>query len=124
MRSRHRRLAAVAVATGAMLATTAPARADVLVGPIGFFGSDTFEFLSGGNNVRVLYRCTSRKGGFLDMRNLEQNFRRFARPICDGAPRSVLMRVLPLRDMTLHFTQGSDARADVRIEGLPAFPGG
>ena len=124
MRSRHRRLAAAAVAAGAMLATAAPAHAEVLVGPIGFFGSNAVSFYSGGDNVRVLYRCSSRKGGFLDMRNLDQNFRRFARPRCDGAPHSTLMRVLPYREMTLHFTQGSEARADVRIEGLAPFPGG
>jgi hypothetical protein len=123
MRSRHRRLAAAAVAAGAMLATAAPANAEVLVDPFSFSGNAIVDFHSGGDNVRVFYRCTSRKGGFIDMRNLDQNFRRFARPRCDGAPRSVLMRVLPQREMTLHFTQGSEAHGAIRIEGAPLFPG-
>jgi hypothetical protein len=32
------------------------------------------------------------------------------------------MRVRPFRDMTLHFTQGSLARADVTIVGVPPAP--
>jgi hypothetical protein len=121
MRSTHR-LAAVALSAGAVLAAAGPAQADILEGPVGFLGSARIHFMSGDDNVRVLYRCSSRLGGFLDMRHLATDFRRFARPRCDGAPRSVLMRVRPFRDMTLDFTQGSLARADVTIFGAPPAP--
>jgi hypothetical protein len=77
------------------------------------------DFQTGGTNVRVSYRCTSRtRTGEIIVQNLDSGFFRRASARCDGVPRSVLLRTQPGRNGIV-LRQGTKAFAKFLVFGAP-----
>jgi hypothetical protein len=81
-------------------------------------GADTF--FTDGPNVRVSYRCTSRlRNGLIQVANTDDaSSTRRARAVCDGVPRSVLLKV-ELGENTVLLQQPTTAFAEVVVFGRP-----